>query len=75
MVPPRAQASRRFETQAPLGGKAAKLRIAFRSLDPFRALREPEIRRRDEKQAYPAPNQKHGIRESLDSYGIAKVYA
>ena len=61
IVPSRAQASRRCETQATLGGKeAAKLRVAFRSLDPFRALRGPEIRRRDEKQAFPAPNNKHG---------------
>src|SRR6516164_7536020 len=29
--------------------QAAKLWLAFRSLDPFRALREPDRRRRDEK--------------------------
>src|SRR6516164_9738469 len=49
IIAPRAQASRRCETQAPLSGKAAKLWLAFRSLDLFRALREPDRRRRDEK--------------------------
>src|SRR5437016_1781068 len=44
IVAPRAQASRRCETQAPL---------PFRSLDPFRALREPDPRRRDEKRPFP----------------------
>src|SRR5438067_8424763 len=47
IVPPRAQASRRCETQATLSGKPPAL-LAFRSLDPFRALREPDRRRRDE---------------------------
>jgi hypothetical protein len=54
IVPPRAQASRRCETQATLGGKPPSL-LAFRSLDPFRALREPDRRRRDEERP-PAPN-------------------
>ena len=49
IIAPRAQASRRCETQASLIGKAAKLWLAFRSLDLFRALREPDRRRRDEK--------------------------
>src|SRR6516165_3840258 len=49
IIAPRAQASRRCETQASLSGKAAKLWLAFRSLDLFRALREPDRRRRDEK--------------------------
>ena len=49
IIAPRAQASRRCETQASLSGKAAKLWLAFRSLDLFRALREPDHRRRDEK--------------------------
>src|SRR5580700_2827530 len=30
--------------------------LAFRSLDPFRALREPDRRRRDEERPFPAPN-------------------
>src|SRR6266404_2812046 len=47
IIPARAQASRRCETQAPLGGKPPAL-LAFRSPDPFRALREPDRRRRDE---------------------------
>src|SRR5207249_9069791 len=47
IIAPRAQASRRCETQAPLSGKPPAL-LAFRSLDPFRALRKPDRRRRDE---------------------------
>src|SRR5215470_8325800 len=47
IVPPRAQASRRCETQATLGGKPPSS-ARFRSLDPFRLLREPDRRRRDE---------------------------
>src|SRR5258708_3636440 len=41
ILPPRAQAARR---------QAA---LAFRSLDPFRALREPDRRRRDEEPPFP----------------------
>jgi len=48
----RAQASRRCETQAPLSGRPLAL-LAFRSLDPFRALREPGHRRRDEERLSP----------------------
>jgi hypothetical protein len=47
IIAPPTQASRRCETQAPLGGKRQAL-LPFRSLDPFRALREPDRRRRDE---------------------------
>src|SRR6266478_3660990 len=53
IVPPRAQASRRCETQATLRRHAAKAALAFRSLDPFRALREPDRRRRDEERPFP----------------------
>ena len=53
IVPPRAQASRRCETQATLRRQAAKAALAFRSLDPFRALREPDRRRRDEERPIP----------------------
>ena len=52
IVPPRAQGSRRCETQASLRRQAAKAPLAFRSLDPFRALREPDCRRRDEKRPF-----------------------
>ena len=52
IIAPRAQASRRCETQASLSGKAAKLWLAFRSLDLFRALREPDRRRRDEERPF-----------------------
>ena len=48
IIAARAQASRRCETQAPLSGTPLSL-LAFRSLDPFRALRKPDRRRRDEK--------------------------
>src|ERR1700747_3069376 len=51
IIPPRAQASRRCETQATLGGKP-QAELAFRSLDPFRALREPDCRRRDEERPF-----------------------
>src|SRR5882672_3687570 len=47
IIAPRAQASRRCETQASLGATRRAL-LPFRSLDPFRALREPDRRRRDE---------------------------
>jgi hypothetical protein len=47
IIAPPTQASRRCETQAPLGGKRQAL-LPFRSLDPFRVLREPDRRRRDE---------------------------
>src|ERR1700741_2063030 len=33
--------------------QAAKPWLAFRSLDPFRALREPDRRRRDEERPFP----------------------
>jgi hypothetical protein len=55
IVPSRAQASGRCETQAALKPAPAKAGAArrqappaFRSLDPLRALREPDRRRRDE---------------------------
>src|SRR5215471_485012 len=47
IIAARAQTSRRCETQAPLSGTPLSL-LAFRSLDPFRALRKPDRRRRDE---------------------------
>src|SRR5215813_13107190 len=52
IVPPRAQASRRCETQAPLGGWRQVL-LAFRSHDTMRALREPDRRRRGEERPFP----------------------
>src|SRR5689334_9248149 len=53
IVPPRAQASRRCETQAALGRQSRPSSLAFRSLDAFRALREPDRRRRDEERPFP----------------------
>ena len=61
IVPPRAQGSKpapglnrgRCETQASLRRLAAKAPLAFRPLDPFRALRAPDCRRRDEKRPFP----------------------
>src|SRR5262249_33278838 len=43
---------RRCETQTPLSGKPLSAWLAFRSLDPFRALREPDRKRRDEKRPF-----------------------
>jgi hypothetical protein len=40
IVPPRAQASRRCQTQAPLGGKAPSFAKRFGPLTPLRALRD-----------------------------------
>src|SRR5215510_12954982 len=50
IVPPRAQASRVRNTSA---ARAARRQapLAFRILDPFRALREPNRRRRNEERA------------------------
>src|SRR5437667_12688072 len=50
--PPRAQGSRDRNTSF---AKAARRQapLAFRSLDPFRALREPDRRRRDEERPFP----------------------
>src|ERR1700751_1084898 len=53
ILPPRAQASRRCETQAPLKAASRLAPLAFRSLDPFRALRTPDCRRRDEERPLP----------------------
>jgi len=49
------------------GTQDKPLRGAFGILDPFRALREPERRRRVEEQAFPAPIKEHdkkGLAES-----------
>ena len=51
IVPPRAQASRRCQTQATLKAASRQALLAFRSLDPFRALAKPDRRRRDEERA------------------------
>ena len=42
--------------------------LAFRSLDPFRALREPDCRRRDEKRPFPlrTKNCQHNPKQPLD---------
>src|SRR5215471_18361936 len=46
--------------------QAAKPWLAFRSLDPFRALREPDRKRRDEKRPFRS-EQKTGTNHSRDS--------
>src|SRR3979490_2601673 len=52
IVPPRAQGSRdRNTSDAKAASRQAAL--AFWSLDPFRALREPDRRRRDEERPFP----------------------
>ena len=42
--------------------------LAFRSLDPFRALREPDCRRRDEERPFPlrTKNSQHNPKQPLD---------
>ena len=57
ILPPHAHASRRCETQA---AQSAKLRLAFRSVDPFRALWEPDRRRRGRRTAFPCSEQRTG---------------
>ena len=64
IVPPRARGSRRCETQASLRRQAAKAPLAFRSLDPFRALREPDCRRRDEKRPFPLRTKNFSITQN-----------
>src|ERR1700730_15587744 len=61
IVPPRAQGSRRCETQATLKAASRQAALAFRSLDPFRALREPDRRRRT-KNGFPAPNKERSAK-------------
>src|SRR5437868_1266676 len=57
IVPPRAQASRRCETQATLGGKAAKLCYRFGPLTP--SARSANLIPGDgTKNGFPAPNKK-----------------
>src|SRR5262244_3079323 len=70
IVAARAQASRRCETQAPLSGKPLAL-LPFRSLDPFRAYREPDRRRRDEERGFPAPNKEPPTNQKHDLTGKA----
>src|SRR5215831_6105328 len=70
IVAARAQASRRCETQAPLSGKPLAL-LPFRSLDPFRAYREPDRRRRDEERSFPAPNKEPPTNQKHDLTGKA----
>jgi hypothetical protein len=53
IVPPRAQASRRCETTSDAKAASRQAPLAFRSLDPFRALRELDRRQRDEERPFP----------------------
>ena len=53
IVPPRAQASRRCETTSDAKAASRQAPLAFRSIDPFRALRELDRRRRDEERPFP----------------------
>jgi hypothetical protein len=68
IVAARAQASRRCETQAPLSGKPLAL-LQFQSLDPFRAYREPDRRRRDEERGFLAPNKEPPTNQKHDLTG------
>jgi hypothetical protein len=68
IVAARAQASRRCETQAALSGKPLAL-LQFQSLDPFRAYREPDRRRRDEERGFLAPNKEPPTNQKHDLTG------
>ena len=48
IVPPRAQAFKALRNTSDAKAARRQAPLAFRSLDPFRALREPDRRRRDE---------------------------
>src|ERR1700747_2232125 len=58
IVAPRAQVSRRGETQAPLGGKPAKLCYRFGPLTPS-ARSANLIAGNETKKGFPAPNKEH----------------
>src|SRR6266404_8525574 len=53
IVPPCARASRRCENTSDATAASRQAALAFRSLDPLRALREPGRRRRDEERPFP----------------------
>src|SRR5580692_6366097 len=50
--------------------------LAFRSLDPFRALRGPDCRRRDEKRLFPlrTKNSQHNPKQPLDRKSPIQVH-
>src|ERR1700759_1193886 len=50
--------------------------LAFRSLDPFRALREPDCRRRDEKRPFPlrTKNSQHNPKQPVDRKSPIQVH-
>src|SRR6516225_408602 len=68
ILPPRAQASRRCENTSDARPASRQAWLPFRSLDPFRALREPDRRRRDEKRPFPlrTKNCQHNPKQLLD---------
>src|SRR3954454_13515560 len=53
IVPPRAQAFKALRNTSDAKAARRQAALAFRSLDPFRALREPDRRRRDEERPFP----------------------
>src|SRR6266478_966700 len=53
IVPPRAQAFKALRNTSDAKAARRQAPLAFRSLDPFRALREPDRRRRDEERPFP----------------------
>src|ERR1700732_4427823 len=53
IVPPRAQAFKALRNTSDAKAARRQALLAFRSLDPFRALREPDRRRRDEERPFP----------------------
>ena len=53
IVPPRAQAFKALRNTSDAKAARRQASLVFRSLDPFRALREPDRRRRDEERPFP----------------------
>src|SRR3954451_15235722 len=68
MVPPRAQAFKALRNTSDAKAARRQAPLAFRSLDPFRALREPDRRRRDEERPFPlrTKNCEENQKQSLD---------
>jgi hypothetical protein len=68
IVPPRAQAFKALRNTSDAKAARRQAPLAFRSLDPFRALREPDRRRRDEERPFPlrTKNCEETQKQSLD---------
>src|ERR1700737_3971987 len=76
IVPPRAQAFKALRNTSVAKAASRQAPLAFRSLDPFRALREPDCRRRDEKRPFPlrTKNCQHNPKQPLDRKSPIQVH-